>query len=117
MYDVKPEVLALLETIPDVNVVGEYPKEFAKLPLISFYELTNDEAAPELPGVLTEVSLQVDVWSKRSTGGLAQQVNTLMNSIGFRRQTARDVSDPSGVNRKTMRYRGTIDARSKRVTQ
>ncbi|WP_059050851.1 hypothetical protein [Paenibacillus senegalimassiliensis] len=117
MYDVKPEVLSLLETIPEVNVVGEYPKEFAQLPLISFYELTNKESEPKLPGVLTEVSLQIDVWSKRSTGSLAQQVNTLLNSIGFRRQTARDISDPSGVNRKTMRYRGIIDARTKRVTQ
>lgn len=117
MYDVKPEILALLESIPDVTVQGEYPKEFVNLPLISFYELANDENKPEIPGVLTEVSIQVDVWSKRSTGALAQQVNDLMNSIGFRRQMARDVPDPSGVNRKTMRYRGVIDARSKRVTQ
>lgn len=117
MYDVKPQILTLLETIPDVTVVGEYPKSFATLPLISFYELSNSENKPTLPGLLTEISVQVDVWNKKSTGALAQQVNSLMNSIGFRRQMSADISDPSGVNRKTMRFRGVVDARSERVTQ
>lgn len=117
MYDVKPQILALLETIQGVTVTGEYPKSFATLPLISFYELSNSENKPALPGLLTEISIQVDVWSKRSTGAIAQQVNNLMNGIGFRRQMSADISDPSSVNRKTMRFHGVVDARSERVTQ
>lgn len=117
MYDVKPQVLALLDTIPDVTVTAQYPQSFANLPHISFYEVGNDENVTAYPGLLTEVSIQVDIWHERSTGSLAQQADELLNSIGFRRQMAMDMADPSGVNHKIMRYRGIIDTRSLRVSQ
>ncbi|MCL6456918.1 MAG: hypothetical protein K6T85_02820 [Gorillibacterium sp.] len=117
MFDAKSQILTLLETIHGVLVTGAYPKSFERLPHISFYETVNSEGLPQLPGLLTDISIQVDIWHNKSTGGLAQQVDVLMNSIGFRRQFASDLPDPSGVNRKTMRYHGIVDRRSERVSQ
>lgn len=119
MYDVKPDVLSVLETIPDVTVSGDFPAEGAKMPHISFYELANNEGLTtnDTVGILSDISIQIDVWHNRSTGSLAQQVNEKMNSIGFRRQFQADLNDPSGLNRKTMRYRGVVDSRTKRVHQ
>lgn len=119
MYDAKPDVLNVLETIPNVTVSGDFPAKGAKMPHISFYELANAElyTASDTVGLLTEVAIQIDVWHNNSTGALAKQVNEKMNSIGFRRQFAGDLNDPSGLNRKTMRYRGVVDIRNMRVHQ
>lgn len=117
MFNVKPNILILLEEIPDVSVTDEYPKSFANLPHISFYELSNDDSLGIANSPLSDITIQIDIWNNRSTSGLAQIVNEKMNSIGFRRKFANDMSDPSGIKRKTMRYRGIIDARTGRVSQ
>lgn len=119
MYDAKPDVLNVLETIPGVTVSADFPKNGAKMPHISFYELANDEGLTtnDTAGLLSDISIQIDVWHNRETSALAAQVNEKMNSIGFRRQFAADLNDPSGLRRKTMRYRGVIDSRTNRVHQ
>lgn len=117
MYDVKPEVNTLLKSIPGVTVSDAYPSDFSMMPHISFYELTNKDALEISTEPLTDITVQIDVWHKRSTGGLAQQVNEKMNSIGFRRQMSNDVLDSSGIKRKTMRFGARIDNRTLRVHQ
>lgn len=117
MYDVKPIIQQSLSTIPGVTVGDAFPKADTKLPYISFYELTNSDPLTIANSPLSEISIQIDVWHNRSTGALAGQVDEKMNSIGFRRQMAADVPDPSGLKRKTMRYRGVVDARTGRVSQ
>lgn len=119
MYDAKPDVFSVLSTIPNVTVSGDFPAANASMPHISFYELANNEVmtTSDTVGILSDISIQIDVWHNRSTGDLASQVNEKMNSIGFRRQFARDLNDPSGLKRKTMRYRGVVDSRSKIVYQ
>lgn len=117
MYDVKPQLNTLLSAIPSVTVSDAFPAATAKMPHISFYELANSDPLTIGNGPLSEIAIQVDVWHNRSTGTLAAQVDTAMNGIGFRRQMAADIPDPSGLKRKTMRYRGVVDARSGRVSQ
>lgn len=123
MYDVKPQILALLESIPGVTVAAESsatPAALGSLPHISFFELENKEGLPAWAGLLTEVLLQVDVWHSASTEALAQQVNERLIEAGFRRKAAADATDEAkwpDVNRKTMRYTGIIDARNHRVLQ
>lgn len=118
MYDVKTEIRTLLLTIPGVvRVTDEFPSADAEMPVITFYELSNTDPLTIADGPLSDISIQIDVWHNRSTGALAQQVDQLMNSIGFRRQSSGDIGDPSGLNRKTMRYRGVVDSRTGRVTQ
>jgi hypothetical protein len=117
MIDVKPEVNTLLSAIPGVTVSDAYPKDFAKLPHISFYEVENSDPLGIETGPLSEIAIQIDVWHNKSTGELAAAVNTAMNSIGFRRRFAADVPDPAGVKHKTMRYHGVVDIRTGRVSQ
>lgn len=116
MYDIKPLVKGLLDTIPDVMVSDAYPADFTKLPRISFYEQANNDYLKKGPEHLTEIVIQVDIWHNRSTGSLARQVDEKMTSIGFRRELAADLPDPS-VKHKTMRYRGIVDSRNNRVYQ
>lgn len=117
MYDIKPDVNALLSAIPGVTVSDAYPTDFNKLPHISFYEIANIDPLGIQAGPLTDCAVQIDIWHNRSTGALATAVDTAMNSIGLRRELSADLPDPSGVKHKTMRYRGVVDVRSGRVTQ
>ncbi|WFR60868.1 hypothetical protein P9222_20275 [Paenibacillus amylolyticus] len=117
MYDIKPEVLKQLDQIQGVTVSDAYPKEWSKLPHISFYEASSTDPLGIQKGPLTAVAIQVDIWHTKSTGTLAADVDTRMNSIGLRREFAADLPDPSGIKHKTMRYRGVVDSRSGRVSQ
>lgn len=117
MYDVKPEVNALLSAIPGVTVSDAYPKDWKRLPHISFFELENSDPLGIQSGPLSEVAIQIDIWHNKSTGELAATVDAAMNSIGFRRRLAADVPDPAGIKHKTMRYHGVVDTRSGRVSQ
>lgn len=117
MYDVKPAIYSLLSSIPGVTVSDAYPDDWGKLPHISFYEAGNSDPLGVSGQPKSDISIQIDVWAKTSTGALAAQVDTTMNSIGFRRTFASDVPDASGIKHKTMRYRGVVDVRFLRVHQ
>ena len=117
MYDIKPEINTLLSSIPGVTVSDEYPKDFTKLPHISFYEAANSDYLQLANGPLSDISIQIDIWHNRSTGSIAQQVEEKMKSIGFRREFQSDVPDPSGIKHKTMRFRGVVDERTNLVHQ
>lgn len=117
MYDAKPEIYSLLKTIPDVTVTDVFPKGVAETPRITFYELANLDPLKISSGPLSDIAIQVDVWHKSSTGTLAAAVNARMNSLGFRREFAADIPDPSGIKRKTMRFGGKVDSRTKLVHQ
>ncbi|MDQ0091667.1 hypothetical protein J2T12_005107 [Paenibacillus anaericanus] len=116
MYDVKPEVNDALSSIPGVTVSDAYPKDFKKLPHISFYEIANNDPLRIKSSPLTDTAIQVDIWHNKSTGSLAASVDTKMNSLGFRREFAQDVPDEN-VKHKTMRFRGVVDSRSGAVYQ
>lgn len=117
MFDVKTEIDTLLSSIPNITVSDAFPKAKAKMPHISFYELSNTDPLTIANGPLSEISVQIDIWHNRSTGTLAAAVDEKLNSIGFRRQMSGDIPDPSGLKRKTMRYHGVVDSRTGRVTQ
>jgi hypothetical protein len=117
MYDVKPQIKSLLESIPNVTVSDVFPKGPAEAPRITFYELANIDPLKINKSPISDIAIQIDVWHTRSTGSLAAAVNEKMNSIGFRRNFAADVPDPSGIKRKTMRYGGKVDSRNLLVYQ
>lgn len=118
MYDIKPTINSLLEDIVgEDNVSDSYPASFNNPPYISFYEQDNRDVYKLREEVYTEVVIQIDIWHNRSTGLLAQQVNTKMNSIGLKREFARDIPDPSGIKHKTMRFKGKVNNRNLLVYQ
>ena len=109
MYDIKPQVFSLLNSIPGVTVSDAYPKDFNALPHISFYEQSNRDYYRISNEPLTEIVIQIDIWHNRSTGAIIQQVNEKMYSIA-------DIPDPN-IKHKTMRYRGIVDKRNLLVYQ
>lgn len=117
MYDVKPIVHQLLSSISGVTVSDVYPADWSKTPHISFYEQGNNDPLKIQDSPLSEITIQIDIWHKKSTGTLAAAVDAKMKSIGFRRSFASDVPDASGIKHKTMRYRGIVDTRTNRVHQ
>src|SRR5690554_888036 len=118
MYDIKPEVFQKLsEIVGEDNVSDEFPSEFNNLPYISFYELVNEDVYKLKEELYTEIVIQIDIWHDRSTGSLARQVNNAMNSIGLKRDFARDMPDQSGMKRKTMRFKGKINNKTKIMYQ
>lgn len=117
MYDVKPDVNAVLSAIPGVTVSDAYPASFNDLPHISFYEIANTDPLKIKLSPLSDVAVQVDIWHNRSTGVLAAAVDQQLGSLGLRREFAADVPDPDGIKHKTMRYRGVVDTRNNLVYQ
>lgn len=117
MYDVKPQINTLLESIVGEDSVSDgYPEDFNNLPQISFYEADNKDSYKLKEEVLTEIVIQIDIWHNRSTGSLAQEVNEKMNSIGFKRDFMRDIPDPN-IKHKSMRFKGKVDNRNLLVYQ
>ncbi|GLC88701.1 hypothetical protein [Lysinibacillus piscis] len=117
MYDVKPEIFALLNTMEGVSVSDEFPSGPAQTPHITFKEADNSNYRAMHTELQSEIIILIDVWHTRSTGSIAQAVNEKMASIGFLRQFQADLNDPSGIKRKTMRFRGVVDKRTKFVHQ
>ena len=118
MYDIKPIVNDLLEGIVGKdNVSDSYPESFNNPPYISFYELNNNDVYKIKEELYTEISIQIDIWHNRSTGTIAREVNEAINSIGLKRDFSRDIQDPSGMKRKTMRFKGKINNRTKIMYQ
>jgi hypothetical protein len=105
MINLKPQIVEVLEGVCS-NVSFVYPKSFAKLPAISYKEASN------LPNTVaddeeydSELVYDIDIWSDRSTSDLAEQVDTAMKNIGFKRVMCHDITDPSGLNHKVMKYK------------
>lgn len=117
MYDVKPVVYAALSSIPDVEVSDEFPASAAQTPHITFKEGNNSNYRNMTVEVQSEIIILIDIWHTRSTGTLAKVVNEKMAGLGFSRQLQADLNDPSGIKRKTMRYRGVVDKRTNLVHQ
>lgn len=118
MINIKPQINGLLNEIPGVTVSYFYPENFAKLPHVSYYEASNSEhLRTDGEEQLTDITIQIDVWSRASTSEIALLVDTKMTSIGFKREFSGDLKDPSGLNHKSMRYRGIVDKDKKYVYQ
>lgn len=117
MYDIKPEINTLLSSIPGVTVSDAFPASPSKTPHITLGEADNFNYRHMRVERQSAIVLQIDVWNKNSTFALAAAVNEKMSSIGFLREFSADLNDPSGIKRKTMRYRGIVDNVTKLVHQ
>lgn len=111
MINLKPQIRAALETL-DCRVSPEYPEDMPSLPLITFYEATNQdisEADDEANEALIEFYIHVWGDGTEMIEPLAQSVDAVMKGIGFWRTFGAD--DLSGVvKRKIMRFTTTKEA-------
>ena len=106
----KPEVKAVLEAAA-TNVTYQRPQTWAVMPAVSWSETANREAE-QVDGLeyTTEFAYSIDIWgsSQSQVDGVFDLIDTGMRALGFRREFAQDLPDPSDVRHKTTRYRAYL---------
>ncbi|HHP5740393.1 MULTISPECIES: tail completion protein gp17 [Bacillus cereus group] len=99
MMNLRPEILQALENNQElVSLLGgkrvyyRKAKNAEEFPRITFFELDNrpDRFADNEESE-SEITFQIDIWSKGSTTAFHQKVNEIMKSIGFCRYAVADL--------------------------
>jgi len=117
MINVKDQVYEAIQGICE-NVSDGYPQNWVKLPAIQYTEEDNS-VAEWCDGKEQKAHLlyRVDIWNNDSTTAATLAVDAALAPLGLRRTACGDVSDPSGLKHKVMRYEGIIDVDSQIVYQ
>ncbi len=111
MVDVNAEIEKSLKNV-DCEAVYYYPENFDKLPIISYYQLTERPAfAADNAEMIQCGTAVVDIWSDVApeTGEISTKVNNAMVTDGWAREFSMDVK-PDGkpgedyVYHRTMRF-------------
>ena len=108
MIDFNAEAEKILSGL-DCEVVFQYPHKFTKLPVVSYYTLTENVAMKaDNKELIQEGYLQIDIWSGKpcDCGRLAVEINDLMENGGWARQFSMDLKreDNDRVYHRTMRF-------------
>ena len=106
MIDVNAEAEKTLSAL-DYNVDYYYPQKFNKLPVISFYTLTdNTDFSYDNEDTMQCGTVVVDVWSDKpyECGSVGIEVSDVMTSDGWNREFSRDLLPTDGIYHKTMRF-------------
>ena len=109
MKDVKEEVYKALCTVTE-NVTDTYPKDWEDVPAIQLTE--EDNKVYERTGNKEDkayIRYRIDIWHNKSTSETSCKVDEVVSALGLVRTLCQDVSDPSGLKHKLMRYEGIID--------
>ena len=98
-----------LLTVTD-NVVFHWPKTFARMPCLSYFEMHNGEYShADDAEYMSEIHFTVDVWARTGAeaAALAGLVSDVMRAVGFSRQNAHDLHENSDLYRKNMLFKTT----------
>lgn len=108
MKNVKDQVSAALNEVFE-NVSDQYPKDWEGLPAVQYseednkvYERTDNKEDKAY------VRYRIDIWNNRSTSEAALKADEAISKLGLVRTLCQDISDPSGLKHKLMRYEGII---------
>lgn len=117
MINVKDQVYNQIKGISN-NVSESYPTNWIDFPAILYteednrvYEWVDGEESKSY------IRYKIDIWNNGSTSACALSVDQALSSLGLRRTLCQDVSDPSGLKHKVMRYEGIIDVNNQMVYQ
>lgn len=82
-----------------------------QFPRITFFEMTNvGTVFADDTEIASDISLQMDIWSKGNTTEIALEVDRTMKSLAFARDTAADLyEDDTGIYHKAMRFSTTVE--------
>lgn len=113
MINVKPEVSSgLLANTTLTGLLGGSKVEAGQkatnpYPCITFWELTNFGASyADDREMVSEIHLQVDVWSKSDPTAIADEVDKTMGELGFIRTAAADLYESdTKIYHKAMRFK------------
>lgn len=109
MINIKPLIYNKLKECTS-NVTNDYPSDWTIFPCIQYTEEENSTYL-KTDGVeqMAEVRFRIDIWDKHSTSGMAMAVDVSLTSLGLIRTSSVDITDPSGLRHKVMRYEGIVD--------
>ena len=119
MKNIKEQVYNALCSVTE-NVSDSYPRTWADDSTIQYTEEQNNvyEWSSDSEGIREEksyVRYRIDIWNRESTSATTLAVDKAMKVTGLKRTECQDVSDPSGMKHKQMRYEGIIDMDSDEV--
>ncbi|MNI58109.1 hypothetical protein D3C73_1132050 [compost metagenome] len=79
-------------------------------PRITFFEVSNfDSQFADDFAMASEVTVQIDVWSKGSTSAIAGEVDKTIKELGYSRSSSADLyEDDVKVVHKAMRFRNLL---------
>ena len=106
MVDVNAEAEKALSSLP-YKVCFYYPEQFNKLPVISFYNLSERGSfGYDDSEVISRGWVQVDIWSAAPAecGRIAIKTAGAMLSHGWTREMSMDVPKTDGIYHKTIRF-------------
>lgn len=108
MIDVNVEAEALLKKT-GCDVRYQYPQDFASLPVITYYTLSDSAGlTADNAEIVQDACVQADIWaaSPKVCGELAIKANAVMEAGGWIRKFSMDQRrvDGESVYHKTMRF-------------
>ncbi|PGW69964.1 tail completion protein gp17 [Bacillus thuringiensis] len=113
MMNLRPEIVQALENNQGlVSLLGgkrvyyRKAKNAEEFPRITFFELDNrPDGFADNDESESEITFQIDIWSKSSTTVIHQKVNGIMKSIGFSRYAVADLyEDDTQIFHYAMRF-------------
>ncbi|HDR3327591.1 MULTISPECIES: tail completion protein gp17 [Bacillus cereus group] len=113
MMNLRPEIVQTLENNQGlVSLLGgkriyyRKAKNAEEFPRITFFELDNrPDGFADNDESESEITFQIDIWSKSSTTVIHQKVNEIMKSIGFSRYAVADLyEDDTQIFHYAMRF-------------
>ena len=114
MVNFKPIIYKKLKEVEGVTVVEEYPKDWSKLPVVTYSE--EDNATYEVVDN-KEATYRIEVWSERSTSEIVLNIDKAITSLGLKRTFCKDAPVPSNLKHKVLRYEGIVDIKTFLVYQ
>ena len=106
MINAKQDVVMALKSTGIPVFFFNVPAEANDLPCLTYYELDNSpqEFADDAEAT-SKITMVVDIYSNGSTSDIAHKVNCVLFELGFIREMAQDIPEPTpGVFHKTMRF-------------
>lgn len=104
--DINSEAARTLSALP-YRVVYNYPESFNRLPIVSFYNLSEtDSFCADNAPVFQRGYIECDVWTKKAAEGgrISLDVIAAMEADGWAREFSRDITPDGGVYHRTIRF-------------
>lgn len=118
MISIKSRVLNALRAnselttfLGGVRIYFQVAPDVKQFPRVTYFEMSNTGSVfADDTEIASDISLQIDVWSKGNTTDIALEVNRTMKSLGFARDSATDLyEDDTGIYHKALRFSTTVE--------
>lgn len=118
MVNFKPIIYKKLKEIECVTVSEEYPKDWSKLPAVTYSEEDNSTyEVVDNKESTCRIIYRIEVWNDRSTSEIALKIDETITQLGLKRTFCKDAPTPSDIKHKVLRYEGIVDIKTFRVYQ